>query len=67
MIDVRTIVKEDRLMVHELQEIQATVAINARVVVHLILHQVFENVPEQKQLLMKFEIQIVDHLQVLLH
>ena len=67
MIDAKTIVKEDRLMVHELLEIQATVANNAQVVVHLILHQEFENVQERKQQLMKFEIQIVDLLLVLLH
>lgn len=67
MIDVKTIVKEDRLMVHELLEIQATVANNAQVAVHLILHQEFENVQERKQQQMKFEIQIVDLLPVLLH
>ena len=67
MIDVKIIVKEDRLMEHELQEIQATVVINAQVVVHLILHQEFENEQERKQLQMKFETQIVDLLPVLLH
>lgn len=65
MIDVKTIVKEDRLMVHELLEIQATVANNAQVAVHLILLLEFENVQERKQQLMKFEIQIVDLLLVL--
>ena len=54
-------------MVHELQEIQITATISAQMVVYLILPQVFENELVLIQQLMKFEIQIVDLLLVLLH